>query len=352
MRVSGGIRAGVALLLMLILCGCMGSVKGVPCASDVSPLPSWVHSGEILDGYYVGIGQAPPESGGLFMQKQRARRRALGQLIQNIQVTVESSMEVTQSQEIKKNGGTSIRRIATHRLRVGSSLTLKEVATDGIYLDPVTCILWVRLKIRRDLADTLIALKQAEDLYQRSVDEITASPAQRVRWIREARALLQGVDFSLLPEDAGRKHHLTALFARRDAELGMESSPQKIWLLLAPSELRSSLAHPLFSLAESYGASYVDLPCPSAHACLAQAREYAGKDLVWIMAEAEASSGTLGIHQGFLRLDIARFDVDSGTLLSLHSEEGQSFAFDAQGIDWSGLMERLLSREAMAKVLE
>lgn len=347
-----GVRLGVAMLLMLVFSGCMGVAKRPQCASDVSPLPYWVHHVEMLDGYYVGIGQAEPAYDGNFYQKQLARNRAFGQLIQTIQVTVESSMELTESQETKENGDTSASRSATRHLRVASRLYLNEVTNAGTYLDPSTCILWVRLKIRRELADNLIALKQAKSLYQMTLDETTATPAQKLRWITDAQARLNDVDLSVLPKNAGNKNHLTELFAKRKAELEKSGIQKTVWILSAPSHLRQLLASTLRTLADTHGATYVDAPCSAPHDCLSQAREFAGKNLVLIKAHGNTSSGSLGMHKGTLRLGIARFDVNSGALIATRSEEGQVFAFDEESLDWTELTEQLLTKETMEKVLE
>ncbi|BCS94706.1 hypothetical protein DSLASN_03380 [Desulfoluna limicola] len=307
---------------------------------------------ENFDGYYVGVGQAEPMDGNLFLQRQLARRRALDQLIQSIQVTVESSMELMESQQGSAGGDTSAIRTATRRLRVASDLTVNEVTNAGIYQDPVTCILWVRLKVRRDLADNLVALKQATILHQLSVDETEATPAQKLRWINEALVRLSDVDFSALPKDAGNKQHLTELFENRKVELEANGGRKTVWFLAAPSEIRKPLTSTFRSLADTYGATYIGTPCIAVHDCLSQAREYAGKHLVWIKADGNTSSGALGMHQGTLRLGIARFDVETGSLLSTHSEEGQVFAFDEGSIDWAGLAEQLLAKEGMDTLLE
>lgn len=351
-RVKGRGRLGAVMALMLICCGCSAIAKRPRCRVDISPMPSWVHHVEILEGYYVGIGQAGPVDGGIFLQRQLARRRAMGQVIQNIRVMVESSMELTEREETEENGDTLVSRSATRHLRVASRLSLNEVTEAGSYLDPVTCILWVCIKIRRDLADNLIALKQAKGLYRMTLDETMATPAQKLRWITEAQARLDDVDFSVLPKDAGNENHLTALLAKRKAELEKRGSRKTVWLLSAPSYLRQLFASSLHTLAVTHGAIYVDTPCIAAHDCLGQAREYAGENLVWIKADGNTSSGSLGMHEGTLRLGIARFDLDTGSLLSIHSEEGHTFAFDKRGLEWAELAEQLLGKSEMEKVLE
>jgi len=351
-RWNGTFRIVVAIAFAFVLSGCLEFAKKPQCAVDVSPVPTWVYHVENFDGYYVGVGQAEPMDGNLFLQRQLARKRALDQLIQSIQVTVESSMELTESQEGSAGGNTSASRTATRRLRVASHLTVNEVTHAGIYHDPATCILWVRLKIRRDLADNLVALKQATILHQLSVDETDATPAQKLRWIDDALVRLKDVDFTVLPKDAGNKNHLTELFVKRKSELETNGVRKTVWFLSAPPGLRKPLASTLRSFADTLGTTYIDTPCIAVHDCLSQAREYTGKHLVWIKADGSTSSGSLGMHQGTLRLGIARFDVESGSLLSTGSEEGQIFAFDEEGIDWAELTEELLSKEGMEKLLE
>lgn len=344
------VAAGVALLSLAA--GCLGAASGPRCAAEGGPAPSWVHHEEGLGGYYVGVGQAESGEGGAFSQRQLAEKRALADLTEAIQVTVESSMELSESQEKTAGGAFSSSQTATRNLRVASHLTLSEVTDAGSYQDPATCLLWVRVKIRREFADNLIALKQAKALYQITLDEKEATPAQKLRWISDAQARLTDVDFSLLPKDAGNKDHVTALFARRKAELETSGSRNVVWLLSAPLALQSALAPTVRTLSESHGAAYIDAPCRAADDCLAQAREYRSANLVWISTTAGTASGSLGMHKGTLRLGVTRFDVASGSLLSTHTDEGQIFAFDEDGIDWAGLAEELLAKDAMKKVLE
>jgi len=315
-------------------------------------LPTWVHDVEILDGYYVGVGQAGPMGDNFFLQKMRARELALVDLLDQVQVTVESSMEVMESQAQKADGDVVATRLATRRLRVASSLSFNDVTPAGSYIDPSTCMLWVRYKIRRDIADNLVALKQAKALHRMTYDEEADAPAQKLRWARDALARLNDVDFSALPKDAGNKHHLTGLFVARKAELERSGIRGTVWILSAPEPLRATLAPRLASLAETNGALFVEAPCSQAHDCVGQAREYAGDKLVWIKAASEKSSGSLGMLKGTLRLVGSRFDVGTGTLLASHTEEGRTFAFDDGDFDWVGLAEQLLVKEAMKKVVE
>lgn len=349
---KGSVRGVTGVALLAVFCGCLGAAPRPECGAVGGRAPLWVHYVESPDGYYVGMGQADPVEGGLFVQRKLAGRRALADLIEKIQVTVESSMELSESQERGAEGDVSVTRAVRHHLQVASHLTLNEVTDAGSYQDPSTCRLWMRVKIRRDLADNLLALKQAKALFQKSLDEKEAPPAQTLRWVREAQARLADVDFSVLPKDAGNRDNLTALFATRRIALETMESRHVVWLLSGPPSLREALVPTFRGAADLRGALFVDTPCRAVIDCLAHAREYAGKHLVWINAIADISSGSMGMHKGSLRLGMARFDVATGSLLATSSEEGQGFAFEEGGIDWSGLTQRLLTREGMDDLLQ
>lgn len=350
-RFKDGVRGMAGVALLVVFCGCLGAAPRPECRADERRAPLWVHHVESLGGYYVGMGQAEPVEGGLFAQRQLAGRRALADLIEKIQVTVESSMELSESQAMGAAGDVSVTRAAKRHLQVASGLTLNEVTDAGSYQDPSTCRLWMRVKIRRDLADNLLALKHARALFQQSLDETGATPAQTLRWVTEAQARLADVDFSVLPRDAGSRENLTVLFAARRVALEAMEGRHLVWLLSGASPLREALVPVLRDLAGLRGAFFVETPCSAAIDCLAQAREYAGKQLVWINATADISSGSMGMHKGALHLGIARFDVATGSLLATASEEGQGFAFEEGGIDWPGLAERLLTGEGMDTLL-
>ena len=340
-HLKGAWPFGVVFSLALVFSGCLAGGKAPQCPPAVSPVPGWVHHVEILDDHYVGIGQAAPGSRGPFVQKQLARKRALGQLLQAIQVTVESSMELSERQ-----GNTKVYRTVTRHLRVASQLTLKEVANAGIYQDPATCILWVRLKIGRELADNLIALKQAKELYGMSLEGGEGvTSAQALRWITEAQARLADVDFRALPKDAGNRAFLTQRFEAHRRALEAMHGEKSVWILSASPFLKASLGPCLPPLAASHGAVYMETHCALAPDCLAQAREHAGKQLVWIKAMENTTAGMLGVHKGLLTLRLERYDLASGSLLATQIRGGQAFAFDQGGLDWAALAKQLLTEE-------
>lgn len=340
------VAAMVAVLL--VLTGCVGGAptfpQGRPCAGGTLFLPTWVHDAELLAGYYVGVGQADPEDDNFFLQKMRAREMALVDLLDQVQVTVESSLELMETQAREASGDLSAVRLAKRRLRVASSLTFHEVTAAGSYVDPSTCRLWVRYKIRRDIADNLIDLKQARALYQMTFDEKEATPAQKLRWITDALVRLNDVDFTVLPKGAGNENHLTALFVKRKTELEKRGTQTTVWVLSASPALRASLAPCLSRLAETRGAILIDVPCRTARECIGHAREYGGETLARIKADGKISEGALGMQKGALRIDVTRFDVATGALVSTRAEAGQTFAFDSEDMAWDDLAEELLAK--------
>ncbi|VFQ44789.1 hypothetical protein MSL71_24460 [Desulfoluna butyratoxydans] len=346
----------VGMVWLLALTGCAGKSatypEGHPCAGTGQPRPTWVHDGGTLDGTFVGVGKSGPMEGNFFLQKMSARQMALVNLLDQVQVTVESSMELMESQAQTTDGDLSATRLATRRLRVASSLTMNDVTFAGSYMDPSSCTLWVRYTIRRDTAENLVALKQAKALHQMTYDEEAATPAQKLRWIIDALARLNDVDFSVLPKDAGNRNHFISVFTARKAELEQRVNPGMVWMLSAPEPLRSTLAPRISSLAEAHGAVFVGAPCREANDCLGQAREYAGDRLLLIKAASRMRSGTLGMLQGTLRLGCTRFDVGTGAPVATHTAEGNVFGFHDKVLDWANLAETLLDDEGMSPVLK
>ena len=208
-----------ALLFCSLPTGCLTVPENPSCTTGNTPIPRWVYTGgedKTLSGHYVGVGQAEYIPDNPYLQMQLARRRALSQLTQGILVTVESSMELVESMGIDR---ATTRRTATRRLKVASRLTLRDVIQDASYQDPDTCTLWVRVKIARAVANNFIALEQAAGLYQLSIDDTGATPAQRLRWVTKAKEKLGSMDNSALTQGTDEKLLLAARIAEREETL-------------------------------------------------------------------------------------------------------------------------------------
>jgi len=226
MRLNGPLQVTVVICLLLVLTGCTGAPKGPYCKASVSQpliLPTWVGGAESVDEYYHGVGWADLVQDFFGTQKVLAQKMARDELYDKIGVTVERSLAWMESQERKTNGEMSANPLVIQRLRKASYFVMDWARIRERYVEPTTCRLWVCYKIRRDFADNLIVLKQAEELYQMTLDEKDATLSQKHRWIKDALARLQDVDFMVLPEEVGNENHFTEVFVERKAELERHS---------------------------------------------------------------------------------------------------------------------------------
>ena len=126
--------------------------------------PAWINGDSAIDGCYVGVGQA--EKNGLSTEEQHslAKINALADLAQNIRVHVKSDIHV-QTVENVFGSNESVNKHSRSRVRVTTDITLSDAADAGSWLDEDNCIMYARIKVKRELVDNLLTLNSAEKCY-------------------------------------------------------------------------------------------------------------------------------------------------------------------------------------------
>ena len=340
---------GLVFLSVLMISGCLTVQKEELCRANPMPMPPWIYGAAEVDGFYVGIGQAQPNKDGFLAQKELARKKALAQLVESIGVTVTSELSQSITQKTNENGKTRVETLSKSELQVVSNLTLSEVEEAGSWIDPSTCIFSVRLKVKKEVADALVALKQAKALYQRVFDDPSATPAQKKRWLFKALAGVEHVDAALLPSKLASINELKYQIKETLSLLIERSEERRVWLLSANPEIRETLLASCQDFSESRGDTFLDTPCSTQHLCLRLAREYVANEVVWVKARGEMATHSLGLKQARLKVRASIFKTKTGVLVHTFSDSAQVMTFHAERVSWGALLASVLSRHMVKR---
>jgi hypothetical protein len=155
--------------------------------------------------YYYGVGVVLARKGSPDELLRQARQQAVADLAESITVDVRS--KVTQVSSRVDAGRKSTKKIEFSAIaETSTELTLKNVELDDQWLDRGGCLLWARVRIKKDVAERAASeayfrrvLQQVDELTARALDPSTDA-STRAAAADEARWLVEGVDFSILKE--------------------------------------------------------------------------------------------------------------------------------------------------------
>ena len=189
----------IVIVLTLFLLSTV--VMGAKC--DFIPkqsIPEWVNGERSLEGYYVGVGVNGRTAKGSEVQIQRSHTDAVRDLAENIEVNISHQISIYQ-----KSGNSSYSNRETESLTVSSShASLKNVETDGIWLDDNSCLVWTRVKLKRKIVEEETyrqiqrgSLQGLEEMLNNiSVD--TADAEQQLDLVERINHRIKSIDFTVI----------------------------------------------------------------------------------------------------------------------------------------------------------
>jgi hypothetical protein len=218
----------VAALAWLVQSG----VAGADC--DFLPTrakPEWAGAGTPPTSSQVlyGVGVALAKKGTPDEVIRQARQAAIADLAESI--TVDVRAKVTQVASRMDSGRKITKKIDfTAVAETSSELTLKSVEPDDQWLDRSACVLWSRVRIKKELAELAVwqayyrrVQLQVDELLTRALDNSVEANA-RLAAADEARGLVEGFDFSLIKDGAPKQLLLSRIDKAASAAKGGLSS--------------------------------------------------------------------------------------------------------------------------------
>lgn len=315
--------------------------------------PDWTEADPGIAGFYTGVGCAKKGDD----QLEQARKNALAALCETIKVSVKSEVDIKVTDHSTDGVSTSTSRKMEHSVQSLSDLNLSDIAEAGRWLDQDNCMVWVRLKMKRDLVNQFITLKQADDLYKKAADRQNGlSPSDRLKLITDAFLILKNVDFTRLPAHYGTRELLTKRFTEIRQSITSQSAHGKILFTVTGGEILRS--DDKKALAERFmrgmggKAVYRDTDlCNDEQACLDYGRGNNAAFLVRIGANTSLSSGSMGMWKGTLSLTVTVSDVALGKRVTERiSESGSVISFDKNRFNWQEVVEKLFQEKKFDQV--
>ena len=351
---------GFAIVIVAVfgLVGCVSTpVESENCLyRQQGEKPAWVESDPGVAGHYTGVGCAGKGDGD---QLEQARKKALAALCEAVAVSVKSEVTIRVTDTSGKGVARSGSRTLEHSVATLSDLDLGDISEAGRWLDPDNCLLWVRLKVDRNLVNQYITLKKADALYHKAVDKnVSAMPADRLKWIAEASLILKSVDFSSLPAHYGTRDLFTGRFSAAKDAVTKQSAQGKILFTVTGSadlgpETKKALAE-RFMRGMNGKAVYRDTDrCVDEAACLEFGRGDNAAFLVAIGADTDLARGSMGMWKATLSLSVTVSDLAKNKRLTERiAESGSILTFDKNRVDWQNIVDKLFEEQKFHRVEE
>jgi hypothetical protein len=337
----------------LVACSTRSSVSETCLYKQQSPKPDWAEADPGIDGFYTGVGCALKGDD----QLEHARKNALAALCETIKVSVKSEVDIKVTDHSTNGVSTSTSRKMEHSVQSLSDLNLSDITEAGRWLDQDNCMIWVRLKMKRDLVNQFITLKQADDLYKRAADRQNGlSPSDRLKLIADAYLVLKTVDFTRLPVHYGTRDLLTKRFTEARDSITTQSAHGKILFTVAggatlcPDD-KKALAE-RFMRGMGGKAVYQDTAlCNDEQTCMDYGRGNNAAFLVRIDADTDLSTGSMGMWKGTLYLTVTVSDLAHGKRVSERiAGSGSILSFDKNRFNWQEVLEKLFEEKKFDQV--
>ena len=351
---------GFAIVIVAVfgLVGCVSTpVESENCLyRQQGEKPAWVESDSGVAGHYTGVGCAGKGDGDPLEQ---ARKKALAALCEAISVSVKSEVTIRVTDDSVKGVSTSGSRTLEQTVATRSDLNLGDISEAGRWMDSDNCLLWIRLKVDRNLVNQIIALKKVDDLYHKAVAKgVSVSPADRLKWIADASLILKSVDFSKLPAHYGTRDLFTRRLNEARDGIAKQSAQGKILFTVTGSaalgpDARKAVAE-RFMRGMNGKAVYRDTDrCVDEAACLEFGRGDNAAFLVSIGADTDLARGSMGMWKATLSLSVTVSDLSENKRLTERiAESGSILTFDRNRVDWQNIVDKLFEDRKFYRVEE
>ncbi|MCP3921041.1 MAG: hypothetical protein GY714_00500 [Desulfobacterales bacterium] len=208
------------LVIVVTLSSCFGP-KNYRCNFlPETEAPFWVVKGTPeINGYYVGTGESGKSEYGPTGQISEAKNRAVQDLAASIQVFVRNEVNIYKSSDQNRN---LTEKISHHIV----NMSLGNIEQEGRWLNRNGCILYVRVKLDKKVANKMLKI-QMENIRKFNSSEslfILAGNEQlktdeRVKYLKDANKLLKKIDFRALNISGITNRNYTFYFNRNTKKI-------------------------------------------------------------------------------------------------------------------------------------
>lgn len=174
--------------------------------------PLWIDGDPSISGFYVGVGVSREVNGDAQQQIETARQSALKNLSNNIEVSIQQDMLITE-QVSEEEANTTAKKEVKSITKIVSGASLRNIKTDEVWLDRKHCLVWTRIKI----ADSIVKEIRNKDVQSEKLASLLShinhtkdeslSIETRKENVALAKILLSEINFYILDDPKGEEYY-------------------------------------------------------------------------------------------------------------------------------------------------
>ncbi len=339
-----------------ILALCLGAHVGkafggcaIPSMAD-KPKPEWVKEGWNKPGYYIGVGRIDQRKNAEEWI-HAAEQGAINSLSRTISVNVESSFrdEMRQtSKEYKQKFEQDIKQVVETSVKEN----LRGVEIIDKWLDRDNCVLWAVAEIPRDSVESTRKFEKITYYYDSAADLLKKQNKKvALEYLKDAMALLEGINFKYLPESGGKAHWQAKLereIDRLKGDVGSNTEKTLVSPLNIAKDVDKAIVEKVIGAIKARVKKGERLlgSCESSDTCLDLATGQGYANLALVKIEQQISQSASGAYKGTLRVEVTLYDAAKRSVLKGPAEEyAQVVGWSEDGIDWKLAVDKVLGSE-------
>lgn len=349
----------VAVLLILGLGAQLSEAIGgcfIPSMPE-KPKPEWVSDGWRKPGYYIGVGRADKrKDAGEWIHA--AEQEAINSLSRKISVTVESSFrdEMKQSsKEYKQKFEQDIKLVVETSVKEN----LRGVEITDKWLDKDSCVLWAVAEIPQESVESTRKFEKVAYYYNSAAD-LAKNQNKKValEYLKDALALLDGINFKYLPESGGKPHWQSKLereIERLTGDVGSSTGKTLVSPMGVSKDVDKGIVEKVIGAIKAKVKKGERLlgSCESPDACLDIAAGQGYTSLALVKIEQQISQSASGAYKGTLGVEVTLYDAQKRSVLKGPIDEyGQVVGWSEESIDWKMAADKVLGSERLNQLKE
>lgn len=323
----------------------------IPSMTD-KPKPEWANDGWRKPGFYVGVGR---------VDKRRnteewihaAEQAAINNLSRTISVTVESSFkdEMRQtSKEYKQKFEQDIKQVVETSVKEN----LRGVVITDKWLDKDNCVLWAVAEISQESVESTRKFQKVTYYYDSAGDLVKKQNKKvALEYLKDAMALLDGINFKYLPDAGGKPHWQSKLereIDRLKGDVGSNTEKTLVSPLNVGKDVDKTIVEKVVGTIKAKMKRGERLlgSCESLDTCLDIASGQGYAHLALVKVEQQMTQSASGSYKGTLRVEVTVYDAAKRSVLKGPAEEyGQVVGWSEESIDWKMAADKVLASDRL-----
>lgn len=317
--------------------------------------PEWVAEGWRKPGYYIGIGRTEERKSSEEWLKS-SETSAIDQLARSISISIESDYR-----EEMQNSSKGFKDAFEQSIKTVVQASIKEnlrgVEIAGKWLDGKNCVLWTLAIISEEKVEANRRFQKLGFLFDAAQTQKTAKNKKlAIAYLADANALLDGLNFKLIPESGGKDLWLSKLDREMKLLKGdVEYNTNKTMVapLLLSDDVGDELVNKIIGAMRGRISNGERLlgSCRKEEECMDIAAGQGFGNLLLVKIGKEVSQSMTGAYKATVRVEITLYDTGKRAVKKgPYSDFSQVVGWAADSLDWNLAADKVLQSEQMNAV--